>query len=180
MQQYWDGGIPWYTAKDAPSLSDIFVLTTERSISQAGVENSSTKVLPIGTTVITARGTVGRLACLGIPMAMNQTCYGLRGASGYPDFFTYWNVRNTVNDLRARTHGTIFDTITRETFKIAEAVLAPVSVAKAFESVLGPLMNRILENLNESRSLTTQRDVLLPRLVSGEFQFDFGCCNRGE
>ena len=169
MQQYWDGGIPWYTAKDAPSLSDIFVLTTERSISQAGVENSSTKVLPIGTTVITARGTVGRLACLGIPMAMNQTCYGLRGASGYPDFFTYWNVRNTVNDLRARTHGTIFDTITRETFKIAEAVLAPVSVAKAFESVLGPLMNRILENLNESRSLTTQRDVLLPRLVSGEF-----------
>ena len=64
--------------------------------------------------------------------------------------------------------------------KITEAVLAPVSVAKAFESVLGPLMNRILENLNESRSLTTQRDVLLPRLVSGEFQFDFGCCNRGE
>ena len=74
MQQYWDGGIPWYTAKDAPSLSDIFALTTERSISQAGVENSSTKVLPVGTTVITARGTVGRLACLGIPMAMNQTC----------------------------------------------------------------------------------------------------------
>ena len=168
MQQYWDGGIPWYTAKDAPSLSDIFVLTTERSISPAGVENNSTKVLPVGTTVITARGTVGRLACLGIPMAMNQTCYGLRGASGYPDYFTYWNVRNTVNDLRARTHGTIFDTITRETFKIAETVLAPVSVARAFESVLGPLMDRILQNLNESRTLMTHRDALLPGLVSGE------------
>ena len=53
MQQYWDGGIPRYTAKDAPSLSDIFVLTTERSISQAGVENISTKVDPI---IKTARG----------------------------------------------------------------------------------------------------------------------------
>ena len=168
IQEYWDGGIPWYTAKDAPSLSDIFVLTTERSISQAGVEHSSTKVLPVGTTVITARGTVGRLACLGIPMAMNQTCYGLRGASGYPDYFTYWNVRNTVSDLRARTHGTIFDTITRETFKIAETVLAPPSVAKAFESVLGPLMKRILGNLNESCALAAQRDTLLPGLVSGE------------
>ena len=167
-QEYWNGGIPWYTAKDAPSLSDIFVLTTERSISQAGVENSSTKVLPVGTTVITARGTVGRLACLGIPMAMNQTCYGLRGASGYPDYFTYWNVRNTVNDLQARTHGTIFDTITRETFKIAETVLAPVSVARTFESMLSPLMNRILDNLNESRALAAQRDALLPRLMSGE------------
>ena len=170
IQEYWDGGIPWYTAKDAPSLSDIFVLTTERSISQAGVEHSSTKVLPVGTTVITARGTVGRLACLGIPMAMNQTCYGLRGASGYPDYFTYWNIRNTVSDLRARTHGTIFDTITRGTFKIAKTVLAPVSVAKAFDSVTSPLMNRILDNLNESRILAEQRDSLLPGLVSGEMK----------
>ena len=172
VQEYWDGGIPWYTAKDAPSISDIFILTTERSISQAGVENSSTKVLPAGTTVITARGTVGRLACLGTSMAMNQTCYGLRGASGYPDYFTYWNVRNTVSDLQARTHGTIFDTITRATFKIAETVLAPVSVARAFESVLGPLMDRILQNLNESSTLTTQRDALLPGLVSGEFKLE--------
>ena len=168
VPDYWDGGIPWYTAKDAPSLSDIFVLTTERSITQAGVDNSSTKILPARTTIISARGTVGRLACLGIPMAMNQTCYGIRGAEGYPDFFTYWNVRNTVNELKTRTHGTIFDTITRETFKIAEAVLAPTGVAQAFESVITPVMDRISGNLNESRSLADQRDTLLPKLVSGE------------
>ena len=171
VSDYWDGEIPWYTAKDAPSLSDIFALTTERSITKAGVDNSSTKVLPAGTTIITARGTVGRLACLGIPMAMNQTCYGIRGANDYPDYFTYWNVRNTVSDLQARTHGTIFDTITRETFKIAETVLAPTDVARGFESVVNPAMKRVLMNLNESLSLTTQRDVLLPQLVSGEFRF---------
>ena len=103
VSEYWNGGVPWYTAKDAPALSDIFALTTERSITQAGVDKSSTKVLPAGTTVISARGTVGRLGCLGIPMAMNQTCYGIRGAQGYPDHFTYWNVRNTVSDLQAST-----------------------------------------------------------------------------
>ena len=168
VQEYWDGDIPWYTAKDAPSLSDIFVLSTERSITQAGVDNSSTKILPTGTTVITARGTVGRLACLGIPMAMNQTCYGLRGASGYPDYFTYWNVRNTVSDLQARTHGTIFDTITRETFKVSQTVLAPQSVARAFDSLLSPLMKRIHNNLESSRSFASQRDALLPKLLSRE------------
>ena len=167
---YWNGDIPWFTAKDAPSLSDIFALTTERSITQAGVDNSSTKVLPGRTTVISARGTVGRLACLGIPMAMNQTCYGIRGADGYPDFFTYWNVRNTVSELQARTHGTIFDTITRETFKIAEIVLPPTNVAQSFESLAIPLMNRMLDNLNESRALASQRDALLPKLVSGEMK----------
>ena len=174
IHEYWNGGIPWYTAKDAPALSDIFALTTERSITQAGVGNSSTKVLPNRTTVISARGTVGRLACLGIPMAMNQTCYGIRGADGYPDFFTYWNVRNTVSELQARTHGTIFDTITRETFTIAETVLAPINAAQAFESVVTPLMNSILGNLNESRSLAAQRDALLPGLVGGDVRVGDG------
>ena len=166
MQEYWDGDIPWYTVKDAPSLSDIFVLTTERSITQTGVENSSTKVLPVGTTVISARGTVGRLACLGSPMAINQTCYGLRGASGYPDYFTYWNLRNTVSDLQARTHGTIFSTITRQTFTIVATVMPPLRSAVAFEAVVGAWMERIMKNLRESESLAAQRDGLLPRLVS--------------
>ena len=36
---------------------------------------------------------------------MNQTCYGLRGARGVPDFFTYWNVRMTGMNCKQRTHG---------------------------------------------------------------------------
>ena len=164
---YWNGDIPWYTAKDAPSLSDVFVLTTERRVTQAGVKNSATSILPEGTTIITARGTVGRLACLGIPMAMNQTCYGIRGADGYPDFFTYWSIRVVVDELQRRTHGTIFDTITRQTFKVVERTLVPVDLAQAFETMITPIMVRLLRNLNESRTLAVLRDSLLPRLVSG-------------
>ena len=100
---YWGGEIPWYTAKDAPNGSSVFALDTDRTITQSGVKNSATQILPVGTTVITARGTVGRLACLGVPMAMNQTCYGIRGAHGYPGFFTYWTVRTAVDELQART-----------------------------------------------------------------------------
>ena len=168
VASYWDGGIPWYTAKDAPSLSDIFALDTERTITQEGVENSSTKILPVGTTIITARGTVGSLACLGIPMAMNQTCYGIQGAQGYSDLFTYWTIRKAVDELQSRTHGTIFDTITRQTFKIVDMVLPPVNVTETFECTVNPIMERILNNLHESQTLTIQRDTLLPKLVSGE------------
>ena len=170
VPNYWDGDIPWYTAKDAPALSDVFVLATERTITQAGVENSAAKILPAGTTIITARGTVGRLACLGIPMAMNQTCYGIRGADGYPDFFTYWTVRTAVDELQRRTHGTIFDTITRQTFKLVETTLVPVELAQAFETLAKPLMARILENLNESGTISALRDALLPALISGNLR----------
>ena len=168
VPEYWGGNVQWYTPKDAPNPSDVFAITTERSITLAGVANSSTQVLPFGTTVISARGTVGRLACFGIPMAMNQTCYGIRGASGYPDYFTYWNVRNTVQDLQGRTHGTVFDTITRDTFKIAESILAPPQLAQAYEERVYPLMARILGNAFESFRLTGLRDTLLPPLISGE------------
>ncbi len=170
IPNYWDGDIPWYTAKDAPFLSEVFVLTTERTITQSGIENSSTNVLPAGTTIITARGTVGQLAYLGIPMAMNQTCYGIQGAGGYPAYFTYWSIRAIVDQLHRRTHGTIFDTITRQTFRLVETALVPVDLAQSFEIIIMPVMSRILENLNESRTLAALRDTLLPKLVPGELR----------
>jgi len=170
VSEYWDGNIPWYTARDAPSLSDVFVLETERNITQSGVEHSAAKIHPAQTTIITARGTVGRLACLGRPMAMNQTCYGIRGARGYPVFFTYWNVRMTVDELRRRTHGTIFDTITRQTFKLVNSVVPPVELAGRFDKAILPVMTKMLSNLEESRKLAAVRDALLPKLIAGELR----------
>ncbi len=168
--EYWNGDIPWYTAKDAPAPNDVFVVDTERKITQAGIDNSATKMLPPGTTIISARGTVGRLACLGIPMTMNQTCYGIRGVNGYPDYFTYWNIRMAVDELQQRTHGTIFDTITRQTFKLVATTLPPVSLAGEFEKTTLPTMNRILVNLHESQRLAVLRDTLLPGLVTGQLR----------
>ncbi len=175
---YWGGDIPWYTAKDAPSPSDIFVLDTERTITQAGIANSSAKILPIRTTVITARGTVGRLACLGTPMAMNQTCYGIRGIQGYSDFFTYWNVRMAVDQLQRQVHGAIFDTITRQTFKIVDTVLPPTALSDVFESTVSSMMERMLGNARECRTLSAQRDALLPKLMSGELHTSQLVCKR--
>ena len=172
VNHYWNGDIPWYTPKDAPVPSDVFVVATEKTITQAGVENSSTIVLPAGTTVISARGTVGRLACLGVPMAMNQTCYGIRGAVAYQghDYFIYWLIRSTVEELRSRTHGTVFDTITRQTFASVNLPLPPVSVVKEFEFAVLPIMGRILRNLYEVGALTALRDTLLPELISGKLR----------
>ncbi len=103
-------------------------------------------------------------------MAMNQTCYGIRGAGGYGDFFTYWLVRGKVEELRSRTHGTIFDTITRQTFALVHSALPPARVAAAFESMVLPIMERILSNLHQSGAIATLRDTLLPKLVSGELR----------
>ena len=174
VPEYWDGGIPWFTAKDAPSFNGVFAIDTERTISDLGVAHCSTRILPARTTVITARGTVGKIACLGVPMAMNQTCYGIRGRDGYPDFFTYWNLKRSLKELSGLTHGTIFDTITRETFAVATTIIPPAKVAVMFDDLVAPYLARILANQQACRNLAAQRDALLPKLISGELRLAAG------
>ena len=72
----------------------------------------------------------------------------------------------SVGKLQTQTHGTIFDTITRQTFTLVKIILIPQETAQFFESEVELLMKRILSNLQEARTLITQRDVLLPLLVS--------------
>jgi type I restriction enzyme, S subunit len=71
VSEYWDGNIPWFSVADAPSESDVFVISTEKCITRKGIENSSARLLPEGTTIISARGTVGKLALVGTPMTIN-------------------------------------------------------------------------------------------------------------
>ena len=167
VPEYWGGDIPWFSVVDAPSASDVFVVYTEKHITEAGLNGSSTKLLPAGTTIISARGTVGRLALTGCPMAMNQSCYGLRGKAG-DQYFTYFSTTRLVAQLKQRAHGSVFDTITQETFAGVSLCYPATDAIQAFEQLVEPLLMRIRENLIQANSLASIRDVLLPRLISGQ------------
>ena len=68
-------------------------------------------------TIISARGTVGEIAIIPFPMAFNQSCYGLRAKKDIIDpTFLYYLVKYNVHILKKNTHGSVFDTITRDTF----------------------------------------------------------------
>ena len=167
VPEYWGGDIPWFSVVDAPSASDVFVVYTEKHITEAGLNGSSTKLLPVGTTIISARGTVGRLALTGCPMAMNQSCYGLRGKAG-DQYFTYFSTTRLVAQLKQRAHGSVFDTITQETFAGVSLCYPATDAIQAFEQLVEPLLMRIRENLIQANSLASIRDALLPRLISGQ------------
>jgi len=169
VPEYWGGDIPWFSVVDAPSASDVFVVNTEKHITEAGLNGSSTKLLPAGTTIISARGTVGRLALTGCPMAMNQSCYGLRGKAG-DQYFTYFSTTRLVEQLKQRAHGSVFDTITQETFAGVSVCYPATEVMQAFEELVEPLLMRIRENLIQANSLASLRDALLPCLISGQLR----------
>ena len=163
---FWGGDIPWFSMVDAPAISDVFVVDTEKHITQAGLDGSSTKLLPTGTTIISARGTVGRLALTGCPMSMKQSCYGLRGLAG-DSYFTYFSTKRLVEQFKQRAHGSVFDTITQESFSGVLVCFPSKDAIAAFEDCVESLMLRIRENLIQAQTLATLRDTLLPRLISG-------------
>ncbi|SIO39550.1 type I restriction enzyme, S subunit [Rhodovulum sp. ES.010] len=79
VPEYWGGEVPWYSVVDAPETGAVFVLDTEKKITAAGFDGCSAKMISRGTTIISARGTVGKLAMAACDMVFNQSCYGLQG-----------------------------------------------------------------------------------------------------
>ena len=95
VPEYWNGGIPWLSVKDFNN-DNRYVYETEKSITQLGLEHSSTKMLQKDDIIISARGTVGEMAMIPFPMAFNQSCYGVRGRNGLDQTFLYY----LIKDLR--------------------------------------------------------------------------------
>jgi type I restriction enzyme S subunit len=167
-ESYWNGSIEWVSAKDVSNADGLFLLDTEKKITQDGVDNSATKLLPAKTVIVTARGTVGAHCMLGKPMTMNQTNYGLKAKEGIGDYFVFFTLSEMVEQLKQQSYGTIFDTITTKTFQNALCAQPSVDVIQKFEGKVTPMMDAILNNQKESRTLASLRDSLLPRLMQGE------------
>ena len=169
---YWNGDIPWFSVKDVPASGDVFVVDTLEKISELGLRKSSTKLLPVGTTIITARGTVGKLALVGTPMCMNQSCYGIRGIDGIGAYFNYFNLREAITTLQQNTHGAVFDTITTQTFDSYSMAICVGEITQKFDEMVKPILERIESNVRETIVLGKLRDSLLPKLLSGELSIN--------
>ncbi len=168
--EYWGGSIAWASAKDVSQSNALLLIDTERTITEKGLNESATQLVPAFCTVVVARGaTTGRMVMFGRDMAMNQTCYALATTTETP-FALYWLVERNIDALVHGAHGSVFDTITTNTFATSRVVLAPGPLLRAFEKRVAPLFHRLLNATLESRTLTDIRDALVPRLISGELR----------
>ena len=126
-----------------------------------------TRVAQAGDTLVSVRAPVGD-----INMAWDQCCVGrgvaaLRHKSGSSSF-TYYATWTFQPALQEYEHtGTVFGAINKNQFETLRMVEPDRGVVSAFDSCVRPLDKRILSNEHESHTLVSQRDVLLPRLVSG-------------
>lgn len=154
--EYWNGDIPWLSVKDFNN-DYRYVYETEKTITQAGLDNSSTKLLQRNDSIISARGTVGEMAMIPYPMAFNQSCYGLRAKKGLVDEeYLFYLLKHNVVALKKNTHGSVFDTITRDTFDGIEVELPSLVEQKVVASILRDLDDKIEVNNEINKNLEQQ------------------------
>lgn len=161
---YWNGEIPFFTPKD---VATPYTLTTEKTITQSGLEHCNSRLYPVNTVFVTARGTVGKVGLAGVPMAMNQSCYALTGKNISP-LLTYHYTLMTVAHLKHKASGAVFDAIITRDFETETVKKLSDTLAEQFVAVASPIYECILNNTLESQRLADLRNALLPKLMSGE------------
>ena len=153
ISEYWNGDIPWLSVADF-NTDDRHVSKTKETITDLGLQKSSTKLLDSGQLIISARGTVGALAQLDKPMTFNQSCYGLNAKTEYvTNDYLYYLVKKKVRDLQKITHGAVFDTITKDTFKDIEVQLPSLLTQKKIAHILSTLDDKIELNSKMNQTL---------------------------
>lgn len=170
VPEYWGGEVPWFSVVDTPPTGSVFVWNTEKTITERGVAESSVRMINAGTTIISARGTVGNIAMAARPMTFNQSCYALRAVEPVGDIFVYLATERMVERLKAMAHGSVFSTITRATFESLNFAWVGEDVFAAFERLIEPMFELIKANGQENQTLAATRDLLLPKLMSGEIR----------
>lgn len=153
--EYWGGNINWLSVKDFNN-ENRYVYSTEKTITEEGLNNSSTKLLRKDDIIISARGTVGELAMIPFPMAFNQSCYGIRAKEGIDSTFLYYLIKHSVRKLKAMTHGSVFDTITRDTFANIDVAIPDIEMQQRVAKMLANIDDKVENNQRINDNLEQQ------------------------
>ena len=157
--EYWGGNINWLSVKDFNN-ENRYVYSTEKTITEEGLNNSSTKLLQKNDIIISARGTVGELAMIPYPMAFNQSCYGIRAVKGVDSTFLYYLIKNSVKKIKLITHGSVFDTITRENFANIDVEIPDIKTQQSIANVLSNIDDKIEINQRINNNLEQQAQAI--------------------
>ena len=145
---------------------------TEKHVTELGISKCSSELYPSDTVFITARGTVGKVALPSVPMAMNQSCYALRGKDGVPQRYLFLLTLQQVEYLKTNTGGATFDTIIVDTFHRMQVVKPPREVVAQFTHQVDAMFEQVNTLQSQIQNLRRTRDLLLPRLLSGQLELE--------
>lgn len=161
---FWNGDILFFTPKDVSHSP--FCISTEKHLTVEGLNNCSSRLYPPFTTFVTCRGTVGNLSMAGVSMAMNQSCYALKGKADFPPLFVYSFTRYVIATMKKKASGAVFSALVTRDFEMEKVFEPNADDAILFQKRVEPLFTQVLANTNEIQQLSELQNALLTQLSS--------------
>ena len=166
---YYSGNINWFTTKE---LKDCFLFDSEKHISNEALNNSSAKLFPKDSVLLAiyASPTVGRLGVLSCDSTFNQAAVGMVpiDSIGMPYLFLQLlSERQNLNNLAI---GAAQQNLNVQTVKNYLVICPMLKVLNEFNNVVKPIFDLICKHQKQNINLSTIRDTLLPKLMSGELK----------
>lgn len=166
--KYWDGDIHWTSPRDLSNTTSIFLFDTSRKITEEGLKQISSGLLPVGTLLLSSRAPIGYLALTEIPVAINQGYIAIICDKIVSNYFMFLWCKANMDTIENAGNGSVFQEISKSAFRTLEFLIPPQEKLRHFDTEIEPVFQKIKSNTQQIRTLTQLRDTLLPKLMSGE------------
>ena len=167
---YYKGGrIKWVTPTDITRNNCICLLDTDKKITEEGLRNSSTKMVPAGTILMTSRASVGYFGIADFEVCTNQ---GFISCIPIPNMQMYllFNLMSRVDEIRQKAGGSTYLEISKSVFRNFDIVCPSEIILLQFQDKASLVLKKEKTLSLQLRLLTEARDRLLPKLMSGEIE----------
>jgi type I restriction enzyme S subunit len=145
--EYWDGDIPWMTSAN---LTDRVVLHGMRNITEKGLRDSATNIVPKDSLLMSTRVGIGKVGITGIDVAISQDLTGLVPDKSKADIeYLYWTILNKSSQLSGLSQGSTVKGLTRDYVKNLKTHLPPLPEQKKIAEILSTV-DQAIERVNEA------------------------------
>ena len=124
---YWSGQHYWVTPKDLGQLKSAEISETEKKITNSGLKNSSAKLLPVGSVILSSRAPIGYVAINSVPMATNQGCRSFVCGPELFNKYLYYFLLGSRDHLQMLGSGSTFLEVSGSRLKEIEIPVPPMA-----------------------------------------------------
>nr|ELR5042055.1 restriction endonuclease subunit S [Providencia stuartii]ELR5084447.1 restriction endonuclease subunit S [Providencia stuartii] len=173
-EAFWGGEIPWITPKDLTGYTKMYISHGERFITKNGLDNSSARLLPEGTVLMSSRAPIGYVAIAANPITTNQGFKSLVPNTELANNkFLYFWIKNNKQYIDSLGSGTTFAEVSGSVVKSLEIELPSLPEQKAIASVLSALDNKIDLLHRQNKTLESMAETLFRQWFVEEAQDDW-------
>lgn len=168
VAEYWNGDITWVTPTDVTRNNSVVLLDSEKKISESGLKNSSARLLPPETILMTSRASIGYFALMDYPVCTNQGFISIIPEQDHSRMYLLFNLMNRIEEMTSLATGSTFKELSKRTFRSLTILWPADDILEKFNDAVYPMIQQIRVIKKQNSQLAQARDLLLPKLMSGQ------------